>query len=63
MANNSNDSNAPSGEDARAMADLAAEFKNGPRGALLVSSIAVAAMMAAWLAFYYFIFIPRGPVG
>jgi hypothetical protein len=45
-------------------ADAAAEaLKHGPRGALLVASIAVAIVLAGWLAFYFLLFLPRGPVG
>ncbi len=63
MANNRNDPAAPSGEDSRVAADLAAAFKHGPRGALVLSIISVGLLFAGWFAFYYFIFLPRGPVG
>jgi hypothetical protein len=36
---------------------------HGPRGALLVSSIAVAILLLTWLAFYFLLFLPRGPIG
>ena len=35
----------------------------GPRGAALVSGISVAVLLAIWIAFYFFIFVPRGQVG
>jgi hypothetical protein len=63
MANDTNDSAVQSGEETRVPADLAAAFKYGPRGALLVSAVSVGLLFAGWLAFYYFVFLPRGPVG
>jgi hypothetical protein len=45
-------------------ADAAAEaLKDGPKGALLVAGIAVALLLAGWLAFYFLLFLPRGAVG
>lgn len=35
----------------------------GPRGALLVAGLSVATLLAIWIAFYFFIFVPRGQVG
>ena len=32
----------------------------GPRGALTVAGIATAVVIAVWLAFYLFVFLPRG---
>jgi len=43
-------------EAARALAD-------GPIGAFLVASIAVAVLFLGWLAFYFLLFIPRGSIG
>jgi hypothetical protein len=44
--------------------DEAAEaLKNGPVGALVVASIAVALLFIGWMAFYFLLFLPRGPVG
>ncbi|MHB1207125.1 MAG: hypothetical protein ACYCZX_16265 [Rhodospirillaceae bacterium] len=34
-----------------------------PRGALALAGIAVALLVAAWLATYFFFFLTRGPVG
>ncbi len=36
---------------------------DGPRGAVLVAGISVAVLLAIWIAFYFFIFLPRGDVG
>jgi hypothetical protein len=44
--------------------DEAAEaLRNGPIGALLIASIAVGLLFLGWLAFYFFLFLPRGPIG
>ena len=44
--------------------DEAAEaLRNGPIGALVVASIAVALLFIGWMAFYFLLFLPRGPVG
>ena len=45
-------------------ADEAAEaLKNGPAGALLIASIAVALLFIGWMVFYFLLFMPRGPIG
>jgi hypothetical protein len=49
---------APIDSDAAALA-----LRHGPRGALLVSSIAVVIVLLIWLAFYFLLFLPRGPIG
>ena len=36
---------------------------DGPRGAVWVAGLAVAVLLAIWIAFYFFIFVPRGDVG
>ena len=41
--------------------DLA--FDETPRGALVVSAIAVGLLMVGWLGMYFLVFLPRGPVG
>lgn len=33
---------------------------SGPRGALALAGIATALVVAMWLAFYFFVFLPRG---
>jgi len=45
-------------------AEEAAEaLKNGPMGALVIAGIAVAILFVGWLAFYFLLFMPRGPIG
>ena len=34
-----------------------------PSGAFALAGIAVGLLVAAWLLIYFFVFIPRGPVG
>ena len=43
--------------------EAVAALKHGPRGALLISSIAVALLFIGWMVFYFFLFLPRGPIG
>ncbi|MFG3592472.1 hypothetical protein [Bradyrhizobium sp. RDI18] len=43
--------------------ELLALAAKGPRGAALVAGLSVAALLAIWIAFYFFIFVPRGQVG
>jgi hypothetical protein len=38
-------------------------LSNGANGALVVAGIAVGLLFIGWLAFYFFLFIPRGPIG
>jgi hypothetical protein len=49
---------APIGPDEAAQA-----LRNGPNGALLISVIAVALLFIGWMAFYFLLFLPRGPIG
>ncbi len=42
---------------------VAALLKHGPKGALLVSGIAVGLLFIGWMAFYFLLFLPRGPIG
>jgi hypothetical protein len=45
-------------------AEAAAEtLRNGPIGALVVAAIAVGLLFIGWMAFYFFLFLPRGPIG
>ena len=45
-------------------AGAAAEsLQHGPRGAFVVSGIAVALLFIGWLAFYFLLFMPRGSIG
>jgi asparagine N-glycosylation enzyme membrane subunit Stt3 len=39
-----------------------AALKETPRGAFALAGITVGLMMAAWLAMYFFVFLPRGQV-
>jgi hypothetical protein len=34
-----------------------------PRGSAVVAGTAVAIVVAIWFAFYFFAFLPRGPIG
>ena len=44
--------------------DEAAEaLRNGPVGALLVAGVAVGLLFIGWMAFYFLLFLPRGPIG
>ena len=42
---------------------LEAALEEAPRGALVVSAIAVGLLMLGWLGMYFLVFLPRGPVG
>ena len=35
----------------------------GPKGAIAVAVTAVAIVIGIWVAFYFFAFLPRGPIG
>ncbi|MDM0021400.1 hypothetical protein [Variovorax saccharolyticus] len=35
----------------------------GPRGALAVAGLAVFVLLALWIAFFFFVFAPRGSLG
>jgi hypothetical protein len=43
--------------------DAARALRNGPMGALTLAAIAVALLFIGWMAFYFLLFLPRGPVG
>jgi len=43
--------------------EAAAALRNGPIGALVVASVAVALLFIGWMAFYFLLFMPRGPIG
>ena len=36
--------------------------RSGPRGAIVIAGIATAIVVALWFAFYFMVFLPRGPV-
>ena len=40
-----------------------AAFDEAPRGALVVSGIAVGLLLVGWLGLYFIVFLSRGPVG
>jgi hypothetical protein len=48
----------PETEDAR----IDTIVRSGPRGAVVVAGIATAIVIALWFAFYFMVFLPRGPV-
>jgi hypothetical protein len=41
----------------------AASLRYGPRGAFVLAGISTGLLFIGWLAFYFFLFIPRGSVG
>jgi hypothetical protein len=41
----------------------AASPRYGPRGAFVLAGISTGLLFIGWLAFYFFLFIPRGSVG
>jgi hypothetical protein len=43
--------------------DAVRALKRGPIGAYVVASIAVGMLFIGWLAFYFLLFMRRGPVG
>jgi hypothetical protein len=40
--------------------DVDAVVRGGPKGAIAVAGIATLIVFAIWLAFYFFVFVPRG---
>lgn len=42
---------------------LEAAMDETPRGALLVSLIAVGLLLVGWLGLYFLVFLPRGSIG
>ena len=43
--------------------EAAEALRNGPIGALIIASVAVALLLIGWMAFYFLLFMPRGPIG
>ncbi|MET0683536.1 MAG: hypothetical protein ABWZ29_09370 [Casimicrobiaceae bacterium] len=43
--------------------EMNAIVASGPRGAIALAGLTVAMLVAIWLAFFVFIFLPRGAVG
>jgi hypothetical protein len=54
---------ATEGEDIVSQAELEHVLKTVPKGALVLSGLAVGSLVLAWLAVYFFVFLPRGPIG
>jgi len=44
-------------------AKLAQALAEVPKGSVVVAVTAVVITMAIWFAFYFFVFLPRGPIG
>ena len=44
-------------------AEAAEALRNGPVGALVVAGVAVGLLFVGWMAFYFLLFMPRGPIG
>ncbi|HUE79753.1 MAG TPA: hypothetical protein VMN38_08990 [Sphingomicrobium sp.] len=51
------------GDDAQELQRLEAAMEQTPRGAVVVSGIAVGLLILCWLLIYLFVFLPRGTVG
>jgi len=49
--------------DSEELERLGMALDEAPRGALVVSAIAVGLLLAGWLGLYFLVFLPRGPVG
>lgn len=49
--------------DADELKRLEAAMDGTPRGALVVSAIAVGLLLVGWLGLYFIVFLSRGPVG
>lgn len=50
-------------DDAEERRRLEAAMTDAPRGALVVSGIAVGLLILCWLLIYFAVFLPRGTVG
>lgn len=49
--------------DSEELERLGAAMDEAPKGALVVSAIAVGLLLVGWLGLYFLVFLPRGPVG
>ena len=49
--------------DAEELERIEAAMEATPKGAVLVSAIAVGLLLLCWLAIYIFVFLPRGTIG
>ena len=43
--------------------EVQAIVAQGPRGALALAGLSVAILLAIWLAFFVFVYLPRGAIG
>jgi hypothetical protein len=50
-------------EDLVSEAELEHVLLTVPKGALVLASVAVGTLMLGWLAVYFLVFLPRGPIG
>jgi hypothetical protein len=50
-------------EESAEIADASATLADVPQGAFALAGTAVALLLIGWLLVYFFIFVPRGPVG
>lgn len=51
----------PEAEEAR-IAEIDGIVRSGPHGAIAVAGVATGIVIALWFAFYFLVFLPRGPV-
>ena len=42
---------------------IAQIIAQGPKGAIAIAVTGVAIVIAIWFAFYFLVFLPRGPIG
>jgi asparagine N-glycosylation enzyme membrane subunit Stt3 len=52
----------PRDDDGLSQEQIDLALRETPRGAFALAGLAVGLLMAAWLAIYLFVFLPRGPV-
>jgi hypothetical protein len=50
-------------DDGLGEAEIAAALRQTPKGAFALAGLTVGLLMAAWVAIYVFVFLPRGSVG
>jgi hypothetical protein len=50
-------------DDGLSEAELSEALKQTPRGAFALAGLTTGLLLAAWLAIYVFVFLPRGSVG
>jgi hypothetical protein len=53
----------PPDDDGLGDAEIEAALRQTPKGAFALAGLTVGLLMAAWLAMYLFVFLPRGSVG